>query len=361
MTTCDYHKYETQMKGTNNMKFDFVIGNPPYQESKNDTRDAPVYNRFMSEAYKIGDKVELITPARFLFNAGATPKVWNAEMLQDEHLKVLKYWQDSALVFSNTDIKGGVAVTYRDIQKEYGAIEIFSSFPELNSIRNKVTSKDGNLSNIVYSSASYRISESFHNDFPNESKKLKPSAKKFFATNFFEIISDKVLFNNKKAKTCVGLFGRNNNERITKYIEGKYVKDPGNLNMYKVFVPKSNGTGAIGEVPSTPLIGQPLIGQPLIGHTQSFISIGSFKSQEEANACMKYIKSKFARTMLGILKITQDNPPEKWKYVPLQDFTSKSDIDWSKSIKEIDKQLYKKYKLSKEEIDFIEQHVKEMN
>ena len=64
--------------------------------------------------------------------------------------------------------------------------------------------------------------------------------------------------------------------------------------------------------------------------------------------------------MLGILKVTQDNPPEKWAYVPLQDFTSNSDIDWSKSIKEIDKQLYKKYKLSEEEINFIETKVKEM-
>lgn len=65
--------------------------------------------------------------------------------------------------------------------------------------------------------------------------------------------------------------------------------------------------------------------------------------------------------MLGILKITQDNPPEKWKYVPLQDFTSNSDIDWSKSIPEIDQQLYRKYGLSREEIDFIETHVKEMD
>ncbi len=65
--------------------------------------------------------------------------------------------------------------------------------------------------------------------------------------------------------------------------------------------------------------------------------------------------------LLGILKITQDNPPEKWKYVPLQDFTSSSDIDWSKSIAEIDQQLYAKYDLSDEEIDFIETHVKEMD
>lgn len=64
--------------------------------------------------------------------------------------------------------------------------------------------------------------------------------------------------------------------------------------------------------------------------------------------------------MLGILKITQDNTRDKWKYVPLQDFTSNSDIDWSKSIPEIDQQLYRKYGLSKDEIDFIEEKVKTM-
>lgn len=64
--------------------------------------------------------------------------------------------------------------------------------------------------------------------------------------------------------------------------------------------------------------------------------------------------------MLGILKITQDNKKSTWKYVPMQDFTNKSDIDWSKSIPEIDRQLYAKYNLSQEEIDFIEKNVKEM-
>lgn len=75
---------------------------------------------------------------------------------------------------------------------------------------------------------------------------------------------------------------------------------------------------------------------------------------------MKYIKGKFARCLLGIYKITQDNPPEKWRFVPIQDFTEKSDIDWSQTIPEIDQQLYKKYNLSKEEIDFIEEKVQEM-
>ena len=109
------------------------------------------------------------------------------------------------------------------------------------------------------------------------------------------------------------------------------------------------------------MLSTPLIGEPLIGYTQSFLGIGAYDSRLEAEAVLKYVKSKFARVLLGILKITQDNPPEKWKYVPLQDFTSSSDIDWSKSIAEIDQQLYAKYDLSDEEIDFIETHVKEMD
>lgn len=97
-----------------------------------------------------------------------------------------------------------------------------------------------------------------------------------------------------------------------------------------------------------------------MGYTQTFIGIGKFDSHNEAINASKYIKTKFARAMLGILKITQDCPAPKWKYVPLQNFTTNSDINWSKSIAEIDKQLYKKYGLDKQEIEFIETHVKEM-
>lgn len=127
------------------------------------------------------------------------------------------------------------------------------------------------------------------------------------------------------------------------------------MDKYKVFVPKANGTGALGEVLSTPLVGE-----PLIGSTETFISIGAFNNRLEAENVMKYIKTKFTRTLLGILKITQDNTSEKWRLVPMQDFTDKSDIDWSKSVPEIDAQLYKKYDLSPDEISFIETKVQEM-
>lgn len=121
-------------------------------------------------------------------------------------------------------------------------------------------------------------------------------------------------------------------------------------------LPKANGSGALGEVVSTPLIGA-----PLIGATDTFINVGPVKNECEASALLKYIKSKFARAMLGVKKVTQDNPKSVWDCVPLQDFTPNSDIDWSMSIPEIDQQLYKKYNLSEEEINFIETKVQAMD
>lgn len=96
--------------GNHKMKFDFIIGNPPYQDETvgdQKTFAPPIYHLFMEEAYKIADRVELIHPARFLFNAGGTSKAWNEKMLADPHFKVLSYEQNSANVFPNTDIKGG--------------------------------------------------------------------------------------------------------------------------------------------------------------------------------------------------------------------------------------------------------------
>lgn len=90
-------------------KFYAVIGNPPYQETVEGTSDKPIYNYFMDESYEVGEHVELITPSRFLFNAGKTPKAWNRKMLADPHLEVLRYEQDSSRIFPNTDIRGGCA------------------------------------------------------------------------------------------------------------------------------------------------------------------------------------------------------------------------------------------------------------
>ena len=81
----------------------------------------------------------------------------------------------------------------------------------------------------------------------------------------------------------------------------------------------------------------------------------------EAQNLEKYIQTRFVRTLVGIVKITQHITPSTWAHVPLQDFTPASDIDWSKPILEIDQQLYAKYGLDEKEIEFIETHVKEMS
>ena len=127
-------------KGERSMKFDFVIGNPPYQEEApgTSTSDKPIYHLFMDAVYGVSEKVELITPARFLFDAGATPSAWNQKMLSDCHLKVLYYESDSSKVFPNTSIIGGIAVTYRDSQQMFQPIETFIAYAELASILKKV-------------------------------------------------------------------------------------------------------------------------------------------------------------------------------------------------------------------------------
>jgi len=348
--------FERLASGENEMKFDVVIGNPPYQEELQDTSDKPIYNYFIESSAEIADKACLITPARFLFNAGKTPKAWNKKMLSDPHFKVNYYQQNSSKVFAGTDIKGGVAITYRDRHKEFGAIETFTAFSELNSIYKKVYHRDDfkTLSDYVYAPESYKLTNEVHEDYTEAIERLSKGHKYDVTTNIFEKLPE-IFTDEKLDDNSIRMIGRLNNERIYKYVPAQYIKAPDNLEKYKVILPKANGSGAIGEVLSTPLVGT-----PLVGHTQTFISIGSFDTNEEANALFKYIKTNFARTLLGVLKITQDNKKAVWKYVPLQDFTVNSDIDWSQSVADIDRQLYQKYNLSQEEIDFIEEKVKAM-
>lgn len=342
------------------MRFDFIIGNPPYQEEQegdNKTFAPPIYHKFMEAVYPLADHVVLITPARFLFDAGSTPKDWNRKMLSDPHLKVLWYEADGKKIFPGTDIKGGVAVTYRDATKYFGAIDTFVPFEELKSIIAKVlNNKASSFSSIVYSRTEYRLTDVMHQDFPNAIHQLSNGHPYDMATNIFESLPE-IFFDiaPQDGHTYVGIYGLLNMKRTLKYIRKDYVNEVENLGSFKVFVPKSNGSGALGEALSTPLIGA-----PLIGHTESFVSIGNFQTENEAENCMKYIKTKLARCLLGVLKVTQDNPPEKWRYVPLQDFSEASDIDWQKSVAQIDCQLYSKYGLDEEEIHFIESHVKEM-
>lgn len=350
--------------GNEDMKFDAIVGNPPYQIMA--TGDAngsdPIYHLFIDAACKLGEKVSFIHPARFLFNAGKTPKDWNEKMLNDEHYKVVQYWANSGDVFPTVDIKGGVAVTYWDKNKTFEKIGTFVAYDELRTILKKVLESNfKTFADLVYTRTLYRFTDVLYKENPWAESRPSKGHLYDMSSNALDMFPE--LFSDEKpndGKEYARIYGLSNKKRAYKWIKKSYVKIPDNFDFYKVLVPAANGSGAIGEVLSTPVIGQPVIGQPVIGHTETFLSVGKFNTQDEAENCMKYIKTKFARAMLGTLKITQHNIQETWLNVPLQDFTANSDIDWSKSVSEIDKQLYKKYGLSADEVEFIESKVREM-
>ena len=353
-------KFITVRTGIKNMKINAIVGNPPYQEEGESTRKAPIYHLFYDVAFKLSPIVTLITPGRYLFKAGQTPMEWMEQMLSDTHFKVVDYFQKSSEVFPSVDIKGGVAIGFRDANKEFGAIEFFSEFPELISIQNKVTHHisfvSGEFAELVSSQGIYKFSNIALEKFPQISIVQGKGTAAKITSNAFENLPEIFLESESECNgKGVKIMGRINSKREIRWIKAEYLQYCNYLDYYNVFVPEANGTGAIGEVLSTPVIGV-----PVIGHTDTFLSIGKFASAQEASACLKYVKSKFARCMLGTLKATQHNPKNTWANVPMQDFTSNSDINWSKSISEIDTQLYTKYGLSEDEISFIESMIKPM-
>ena len=338
-----------------------VICNPPYQgETKGDNKTfaASVYDKFLDYFHAACNQVIMIHPARCLFNAGATPIAFNRRILNDDHFTVVKYFPNASDAFSGVDIKGGVAITYRDTNRFFGAIKVYIPFPELRAIFDKVTSRKDfkPLSDIMRGQMTYRLSAKTYEDFPDLPQRLPKRTDTAIRTNVFEVLPDIFL----KVKPNDGreyfqIEGLYKLKRTSRFIRRDYMIEIPEFFTHKVFIPAAHGSGALGENGPTMLVGL-----PLVGATQTFITLGAFDSEAEAEAAMKYVKTRFARAMLGILKVTQHNPPETWKYVPQQDFSAGSDVPWEKPVAQIDEYLYGKYGLSAAEIAFIEANVKAM-
>lgn len=361
----DFNAFREGRNGS--MKFDYIIGNPPYQDETvgdNATYAPQIYNRFMDASYEIAQSVILIHPARFLFDAGSTPKAWNKKMLDDAHFKILCYEADSKKIFPGMEITGGIAVSHHDSNINFGPVGVFTPFDELNSILHKVIYRGDfkGMDKIVISRTAYRITDKLHKEHPEAISQLSKGHAYDMASNIFERLPQ-VFFDKcpENGGEYIVILGRDGGDRARKYILRDYVKPATNLDNYKIVLARADGAaGTIGKPIPARILGTPVIEIPGVGTTESFISIGSFNSDYEVGNAFKYLKTKFFRTLVSVLKTTQDITPDKFKYVPIQSFIHPSDIDWSKSISEIDRQLYLKYGLSDEEISFIETHVKEM-
>ncbi|MGX0039467.1 superfamily II DNA or RNA helicase [Staphylococcus warneri] len=350
---------ESILRRFNMKKFDVVVGNPPYQQNIEGRSNQPsIYNYFYDLAFSIGDKVTLISPARFLSNVGDTDRKWNEKMLNNEHFKIIHFEENSSEIFPNTQIKGGIVITYYDSKKEFGKIGTFIKYEELKGILEKVEDKTTNpLSSILYSNTSYSYTNLLLKENPIFNSRLSGGSKRYASSSVFEKLPE--IFHDTRPKDdqkYIKIYGLQNKKRTYKYVARKYFSSHPNLDKYKVVVASSNGNGHFGEALSTPIVLP-----PKIGHTETFISFGTFDTKLESENLLKYIKTKFLRTLLGVFKVTQGNKTSHvWSKIPLQDFSMNSDVDWSKDINQIDQQLYHKYNLTDEEISFIEKNVKEM-
>ena len=154
---------------------------------------------------------------------------------------------------------------------------------------------------------------------------------------------------------CWGVVGiKGGAKRVKAYIKRNAIpKKQEWIDKYKLGISKSYSTGAIN-------FPELIVANPNVVFTETFLVIGPFDTEQEQQNCLKYTKTNLFKILLffgkGSMQVTQ----EVFCYVPLQNFTAQSDIDWSKSIPEIDQQLYKKYNLSEDEINFIEKMIKPM-
>ena len=342
--------------GDNNMKFNAIVGNPPYQEEGISSRKSPVYHLFYNIAFQLSDIVTLITPARFLFKAGQTPVEWDEKMLSDQHFKIVKYFPKSTEIFPTVDIKGGVIISLRDINQNFGKINFFSPHKELTAILNKISlsNTQNNFSNLVSSQGIYKFSDILFIDHPEVYDVQGKGTAAKITSSCFEKLQN-IFLEDKNDNSYIKIIGLCKGKRLFKYIKKEYIQNIDFLNYYNVLLPEANGSGALGEALSSPIISE-----PGSGHTDTFLSIGKFLNKHEAENCLKYICTNFTRAMLATLKATQHNPKSTWKNVPIQDFTKNSDISWDTTIDNIDIQLYKKYNLNPDEINFIEENIQKM-
>ena len=355
-------KGQSYLKANNNndMKFNAIVGNPPYMEMDGGAQASakPIYNEFVDIAKKINpDYISMIMPTRW-YSGGKGLDDFRESMIKDNRLAILHDYLNPDQVFPKTNIRGGIC--YFQWDKNYG------KNGELTKV---VTHKEDEEPTFVMRSLKSGETDIFirhkialdvlekvkvHSEFKSFEKHV--SARKPFGL-------DGAFSNNKNFKSSKdGLieplicYGK---AKAIGYVEkGDFNFKDSLINSFKVFTPYANNIGT--ELNDDNL--NTFIGKPGSICTETFIMLGYNLKLNEISAgnLTKYFSSKFSRFLHSLAKASQHGTAKTYKFVPLEDFTKNSDINWSKATPEIDQQLYKKYKLSETEIQFIESMIKLM-
>ena len=335
----------------NNMKFDAIVGNPPYQQMDGGGNASAIniYNYFVDISRTITPKyISMIMPARW-YAGGKGLDDFRASMLQDSHIEVMYDYPNPKDCFPNTNISGGICYflwnddydgdcKYTNVvngiketaKRRLNENEIFVRYNRAVSVIRKIMSKNFvSITTIVYARNPFDLDSSVRGDSnPRKTDDLKVYTSK-----------------------GEGYLRKNSVQSNTDLI-GKY-----KLAMGKVLSGHIGETDASGQVKVITTL-MPLAPNEVT--TDSYLIIGAFKTQEEASNILSYFKTKLLRFLLLQSLVSMNISRGNFRFVPLQDFTSHSDIDWSKAVAEIDVQLYKKYQLTNEEINFIESMIKPM-
>ena len=340
-----------------NMKFNAIVGNPPYQVMDgggNGAAATPIYNNFVDIAKCISPQyLSMIIPAKW-YGGGRGLDDFRKIMLNETHIDFIKDFPNPKDCFPTANISGGVCyfrwnksynsnvVTFVNsiMEKEYIAkrqmnefvkYDIFPRYNKAVSILHKVLSNKEfkPLSEIVGQYKPFGLRTYFR----GSENKQKPSDYLVYTSKGIGYVA--------RCEVSLGL------DFINKYnvITGKALS--GHLG-------ETDENGQVKVLATTKLI------KPNEICTESYIVIGKFDNELEAKHLLDYLRTKTARFLLLQALPTLDIRKERFIFVPLQDFSDNSDIDWNKSIPEIDKQLYAKYNLADEEIVFIDRAIKEM-
>lgn len=346
-------------QGITNMKFAAIIGNPPYQDrgGSGGTNDASIYQDFCQFSFEVNPRfTSMVIPSRW-FTGGRENLVGNFRqtMLTSNHTSRLIAFSNAKDLFPDAEIKGGccyfIYSTAYVGECDYSLIrdgKIFSNHRNLGEF--DVLIREPKLAEIVskiVSKTSHTIEGMISSDTPFGIP-TNPAAS---SKTPFKVYTDRtashdtVLFLITKAGRC------------TAYVSKQDVKkNTSDIDKPKVFIP-----GAYGAGESFPhqILGVPELAPANSVCSQSYLYV-ALNSELETINFVKYIKTKFLRILVSASKVSQHAMSKVYRFVPIQDFTANSDINWSKSIEEIDVQLYAKYNLTDEEIAFIESMIKPM-
>ncbi|MDO9552253.1 Eco57I restriction-modification methylase domain-containing protein [Rhodonellum sp.] len=343
------------------MKFNVIVGNPPYQQSDGGAQASakPIYNLFVESAKELNPRyISMIMPTRW-YAGGKGLDEFREIMLNDKHISELHDFLKPDILFQNTNNRGGICYFIRD--KSYdnskNLTKLFTYKNNLTPVLNIRSLKTPDSDILIRHSIALEIISKVksHKDFETFENHIS-SRKPFNLEGNVVNDAKKFRLDKKGLKKPIMCYGKS--KKIGYLERDEITKNANWIDNYKVFAPYANNIGT--ELNDDNL--NAFVGKPKTICTETYIVMGATLNLDliTSTNLVKYFFTKFARFMHSLPKVSQHGTSKTYKFVPLQNFTKNSDIDWSKSIQEIDKQLYEKYKLSNEEIEFLECMIKSM-